>query len=78
MKFENVKPGMVLYDRHREKMGNTTMSRWGEWTVRVIEVDLTNRRALVSWNGNKPAWKTAHQIERYRSKPYAPRKPKTP
>lgn len=50
--FHTIKPGDRLYDCHRTKMGNTTMSRMGCWDVRVIEVD--DRGALVSWNGNAP------------------------
>lgn len=56
IKFEKIQPGMRLYDRHRERMGNTNMRTLGEWPVKVIEVDAERRRALVSWNGNKPTW----------------------
>jgi hypothetical protein len=53
IKFEKIKPGMVLYDRHRERMGNTTMSSIGEWRVRILSVDAEKRTAVVSWNGNR-------------------------
>ena len=53
MKFEKIRPGMVLYDRHRERAGNTTMSRLGEWAVRIVGVDSAKRSAVVSWNGNR-------------------------
>lgn len=56
IKFEKIKPGMCLYDRHKYKMGNTTLRSLGEWDVRIIEVDSAQRRALVSWNSNSPEW----------------------
>lgn len=52
MKFENIKAGDVLYDVHRQKMGNTTLSSMGVWTVKIIEVNEFG--ATVSWNGNRP------------------------
>lgn len=54
MKFEKLKPGMILYDVGRHKMGNTTVSTVAVWLVRVISVDAEKRTAVVSWNGNKP------------------------
>lgn len=54
--FNTVKAGDFLFDRHKEKMGNTTISRVGEWKVRVIEVDREKRRAMCSWNGNAARW----------------------
>lgn len=54
IKFEKIKPGMMLYDRHAHKMGNTTLRTIGEWSVRILEVDATTRTAKVSWNGNPP------------------------
>ena len=50
--FSKLKPGLVLLDIHRERMGNTRMQRLGCWNVRVISVDDTARTALCSWNGN--------------------------
>lgn len=50
--FERVKAGDVLYDVHREKMGNTTMSRLGCWVVRVLSVDYEKKTARISWNDN--------------------------
>jgi hypothetical protein len=64
IKFEKIKPGMRLYDRHREKMGNTTMRTLGEWDVRVIEVNADKRKALVSWNENRPEWWWADRLKK--------------
>ncbi len=52
IKFDKIKPGMTVYDRHKERMGNTTMRSIGEWPCRVISVDAEKRTAEVSWNGN--------------------------
>jgi len=84
IKFEKLQPGMVLYDRHRERMGNTTMSRMGEWRVRVISIDAERRQAVVSWNGSPPkVWyerqlcrlsaKSAKDLEEQRAKKAASR-----
>lgn len=63
IKFEKIKPGMVLYDRRRTKMGNTTMKTLSEWPVRILEVDAGARRFLMSWNGNAPEWRTEHSLK---------------
>lgn len=36
IKFSGIKAGDVLYDCHRYKMGNTTMTRMGCWDVKVL------------------------------------------
>lgn len=68
IKFEKVKPGMVLLDIHRQRMGNTTLSAWGLWHVRIIEVNEQQREAFVSWNDNRPEWWPARKIERLYAK----------
>jgi hypothetical protein len=52
MKFEKIQPGMVLYDRHKYRAGNTTMRLLGEWDVRIVSVDPVTRTAEAHWNGN--------------------------
>lgn len=64
IKFEKIKAGMVLYDRHRERAGNTTMTRLGEWPVEIISVDPERRTAQVSWNTNRPETYGRHSLER--------------
>lgn len=54
MKIENMKPGMTVYDVHRHKMGNTTMSTVGVWPVKIVSVDMENRAVTASWNWNAP------------------------
>ena len=64
--LERLKPGQILYDVHGYQRGNTTMRAVGVWLVRVIEVDMERRRALVSWNSNSPEWRYERQISRYK------------
>jgi len=69
IKFEKIEPGMTLLDIHREKMGNTTMSEWGLWKVKVISVDRDARTAVVSWNGNRNETWNAKRLQRLYTKP---------
>jgi hypothetical protein len=64
IKFEKVKPGMTLYDRHRNQCGNTTIRALGEWEVFVESVDTAKGLARVRWNGNALTIYTRSQIER--------------
>lgn len=54
IKFDKIKPGMVLLDIHSYRMGNTTMRKLGLWEVQVISVDAEKRTAVCRWNGNPP------------------------
>lgn len=67
--FDGVKAGDVLYDVHRERMGNTTMRRTCVYVVNVKEVDQAARKALCSWNGNAPKWFYAAQVRKWRRSP---------
>lgn len=64
IKFDRLKPGDIVFDRHRQKMGNTTMSRLAEWRVKIVSIDYENRAAVVIWNGNSPKTWYARQLER--------------
>ena len=66
--ISKIKSGMVLYDYHKERQGNTTISKEGEWLIRVFEVDLENRKAFCSWNGNAPTWISERRLSKYRIK----------
>ena len=67
IKYERIKDGDVLYDVHRTKMGNTTMSRLGCWTVMVIR--LHDDGATVSWNSNAATFYTRRRLEKLRRAP---------
>lgn len=68
IKFEKIKPGMVLYDVHTYQMGNTTLRSHGEWEVDIIEVYPETRSASVSWNGNRPEVWGEKQLTKLRAK----------
>jgi len=67
--FSKLKPGLVLLDIHRERMGNTKMQRLGCWHVRVISVDDKARTALCSWNGNPARLYRERDLRRLYLKP---------
>lgn len=69
IKFEKIEPDMELLDIHRERMGNTLMSEWGLWKVKVISVDRAARTAVVAWNHNRPETWSAKRLERLYTKP---------
>lgn len=57
IKPELVKVGDVLWDCHRTRMGNTTMTRMGAWDVRVVDIGnqdkpVAERTWTVRWNSN--------------------------
>jgi len=64
IKFEKITAGMMLYDRHRYRMGNTTMTNIGEWDVEVVSIDPDTCTARVRWNGNREQVYHKHQLER--------------
>ena len=68
MKFERIKPGMVLYDLHKERAGNTRLRRWGLWPVYIVSVDTEKRTARVHWNvkWNPEQTYTERQLKRLR------------
>lgn len=63
-KFETIKEGETLLDCHRTRMGNTTMSEWSLFKVRVVSIDKAARTAMCSWNGNTPKLLDEHQLKR--------------
>lgn len=54
IKIEKLQPGMIVYDLHKHKMGNTVVMTWSVWKVEIIEVDVPNLKVVASWNGNPP------------------------
>jgi len=67
--FSKIKAGETLYDCHRTRMGNTTMSKMGTWTVKVLELFPEKQSALVSWNGNRPEVWGLTRMQRLRRSP---------
>ena len=68
MKFEKLQPGMTVYDVHRHKLGNTTMSTVGVWRVRIVSVDHDAKRVTASWNGNPAKTFFYGDVEKWREK----------
>lgn len=54
MKIENLEPGMIVYDVHSTKMGNTSLKSMGVWNVKIVSIDLERQSVECSWNGNPP------------------------
>jgi hypothetical protein len=64
--FSKLKVGDILWDYHSERAGNTTMRRWGNWPVRIIELYPERRAALASWNTNRPRIFYERELKRLR------------
>ena len=56
MKIDKLKPGMIVYDVHSHRMGNTTMRTLGVWRIRIEQLDLEKRTVYASWNNNPARW----------------------
>ena len=54
MKIDALKPGMTVFDVHKAKAGNTSLRRWGVWTVTIVSVEGMSGTVFASWNGNPP------------------------
>lgn len=52
--ISKLKPEQVVYERRKQKMGNTTMSRVALYSIRITEVDPEGQFVMASWNGNTP------------------------
>lgn len=66
--INRIKPGQILYDYHKVRMGNTTMKTEGCWHVKVLEIDLDKNQALCSWNGNPARWYGEKQLSKLKVK----------
>lgn len=60
--------GQVIYDKHKYKMGNTTIRTWGLWTVKVLEIDTEFRWIKASWNGNQAKTYYQTQVSKWKVK----------
>lgn len=66
--ISRIKVGQVLYDKHKYKMGHTTMKKWGVWPVFVKEVDTDGEFIVASWNWNKPRKMFEREVKKLRVK----------
>lgn len=64
VKFDEVKPGIVLWDVRKQHGGVVVRP------VTVLQVDRVHGRASCSWNGNSPTVYSSQMIERlWKDKP---------
>jgi hypothetical protein len=73
IKFSKIEPGVTLYDVRRTKMGNTMISEWSMWPVKIISVARAAPTARVVWNTYNPeSTYQKRQLERlYKTPPKA-------
>lgn len=70
IKWERVQAGQTLYDIHRERAGNTSMTRVGCWEVAVVSIDHAAGTARVRWNHNaEETWRRYQIIRLFAKKP---------
>jgi hypothetical protein len=67
-KISKIKVGQILYDKHKYRMGNTTMMAWGLWEVYVKEVDPNGEFIVASWNGNPAKRMYAYEVKKLKVK----------
>lgn len=60
--LKKIEAGQVLWSVKKHKMGNTSISTQSLYPVKVIEVNLDEGFAIVSWNGNAPVKYRENQI----------------
>lgn len=65
-RLEKIQVGQCLFDFHQYQTNIRDLKQWGNWPVYVIEIDLEKRRALCSWNGNKPKWYSEDKVKKLR------------
>jgi len=68
VKFEKLKPEMIVYDVGRTRMGNTTMTTVSVRAVKIISVDAESRTVVASWNTNPPRTYSGNAISKWRAK----------
>lgn len=66
MTLDKLKPGMIVWDVHRQKMGNTTMSSMCTWSVEIISVDVEKGIVVARWNGNQARMYWPNQWRKWR------------
>jgi hypothetical protein len=66
--ISKIKVGQILYDKHKYRMGNTTIMTYGLWKVYVKEVDPNGKFIIASWNGNKPTIMYEYQVKKLKVK----------
>ncbi len=68
MKLEKLKPGMVVFDLWRHKMGSTTIPTLSIVKVCIISIDPEKRTATAHWNYNDARTYGETKIARWHEK----------
>ena len=66
---DTVQVGDVLWDCHKRRMGNTTVSEMSCWQVRVLEISEDRKTFQCSWNTNPARTYYRSQIAKLRRSP---------
>lgn len=64
--ISKLKPGQIVWNIRRHKMGNTTVRTLSVYEIRVISVGEFS--VLASWNGNPAKHYTQRDIEKWKLK----------
>lgn len=65
--ISKLKPGDVVFDARKQKMGNTTMRRMVVWRVHIKEVH--EGHVIASWNGNAARAYRQYEVSRWTRTP---------
>ena len=66
---DTVQVGDVLWDCHKRRMGNTTVSEMSCWQVKVLEISEDRKTFQCSWNTNPARTYYRSQIAKLRRSP---------
>ena len=72
--INRLKPGQVVYEIRRQRMGNTTVSCGNLYKVKIIEVNKEKGYVIASWNSNIPEKFTERDIKHWRVSEPKPKK----
>lgn len=68
MKFDKLKPGMVVFSVGKMRMGNTAIKTVVVHPVAIKSIDMQSRRVVASWNGNGDREYMERDVSNWREK----------
>lgn len=68
MKFDKLKPGMVVFSVGKMRMGNTAIKTVVVHHVTIKSIDMQSRRVVASWNGNGDREYRERDVSNWREK----------
>lgn len=66
MKLTSLKPGDLVFNVEKTKMGNTTLKTISIYPVKIIEVH--ENHVIASWNGNAPKRFGENSVSKWKKK----------